>query len=189
MAERYKFPVDRLVNRLIPHFLCGRRYILLVQSMLHPLQSLADRFVALAREKHIEARMTSQVIYFEWYLNHKFSRYFANPADRIRLEDSTPLGVDLYHEGALGARPFTVWYEGEPVVVADPAEEPRAMYLLAEEKAINRVSFMVCVPHTTIPQPQMAGMIAYAVDTYRTAGKTYLIRMDGTEDNSNQTNE
>lgn len=181
MAGRYKLSTDRLVNRLLPHYLSGRRFILAVQSFLYPLQSLSDRFVAFAREKHIEARMTSQVIYFEWYLNHLFSCYFVDPKQRIVLSDSTSLGVDLYHEGAEGARPYTVWYQGEQVAVDDPAEEPRAMYLKGEDKAINQVSFVVNVPSVIISQREMASMLSYAVEKYRTAGKTYLIRIGETE--------
>lgn len=76
---RYKLPVDRLVNSLMPHYLSGRRFILFVQSCLYPLQSLNERFRAFARERHIEARMTSQVIYFEWFLNHRFGKYICDP--------------------------------------------------------------------------------------------------------------
>lgn len=181
MSERYKFPVDKLVNRLVPHFLGGRRYILFIQSLLYPLQSLANRFVSLAHEKHIEARMTSQVIYFEWYLNHKFSGYFVGPTEKIRLEDSTPLGVDLYHEGAIDGKPFTVWYEGEQIIVADSTEEPRPMYLQGEEKTINKVSFMVSIPRVHVSEQEMVAMVRYEVERYRTAGKTYLIRIESTE--------
>lgn len=41
---RYKLPIDRSVNRLVPHYLSGRRFILFVQSCLYPLQSLNERF-------------------------------------------------------------------------------------------------------------------------------------------------
>ena len=34
---RYKLPIDRSVNRLVPHYLSGRRFILFVQSCLYPL--------------------------------------------------------------------------------------------------------------------------------------------------------
>lgn len=78
---RYKLPTDRLINQLVPHFLSGRKYILFLQSLVYPLQTLNERFVAFAGEKHIEARMTSQVIWFEWYLNYKFRKYLADSND------------------------------------------------------------------------------------------------------------
>lgn len=105
---RYKLPIDRSVNRLVPHYLSGRRFILFVQSCLYPLQSLNERFRTFARERHIEARMTSQVIYFEWFLNYRFGKYIKDGKDRIFIKDSTSVGVDLYHEGAEYQRPFTV---------------------------------------------------------------------------------
>lgn len=178
---RYKLPIDRSVNRLVPHYLSGRRFILFVQSCLYPLQSLNERFRTFARERHIEARMTSQVIYFEWFLNYRFGKYIKDGKDRIFIKDSTSVGVDLYHEGAEYQRPFTVWYNGEQVTTDNEAERPRPFYLLAVEKLINKVSFMVCVPPVTIPPRELVYMLSYVVNTYKTAGKTYLIKIDEDE--------
>lgn len=178
---RYRVPTDKLINRLVPYYLAGRRYILLLQSLVYPLKTLNEQFEKFAREKHIEARMTSQVIYFEWYLNYKFKRYFAKREDRIFISESSPLGVDIYHEGARNAKPFTVWKEREQVLTSNPLEEPREFYRIAEERAINKVSFMVNVPTITIPTKEFVYMLSFVVNTYKVAGKTYLIKIDGTE--------
>ena len=57
----------------------------------------------------------------------------------------------------------------------------KARPLLAEEKLINKVSFMVCVPPVTIPPRELVYMLSYVVNTYKTAGKTYLIKIDEDE--------
>ena len=152
---RYKLSIDRTVNRLVPHYLSGRKFILFVQSCLYPLQRTNEWFRSFTRKRHIEARMTSQVIYFEWFLNYRFGKYIKDGKDRIFIKDSTSVGVDLYHEGAEYQRPFTVWYNGEQVTTDNEAERPRPFYLLAEEKLINKVSFMVCVPPVTIPPREL----------------------------------
>lgn len=179
--KRYKLPIDKLVNRLVPYYLNGRRYILLLQSLAYPLQTLNERFMAFAKDKHIEARMTSQIICFEWYLNYKFGRYLADSTDRIFLSESVSLGVDLYHENAVHGRPFTVWKEGEAVLTSNPQEKPREFYRIAEERAINKVSFMVNVPPIKIPTKEFVYQLSYVVNTYKVAGKTYLIKIDGEE--------
>lgn len=179
--KRYKLPIDKLVNRLVPYYLNGRRYILLLQSLVYPLETLNGRFMAFAEEKYIEARMTSQVIWFEWYLNYKFGRYLADVSDRIFLSESVSLGVDLYHENAVHGRPFTVWKEGEAVLTGRPEEMPREFYYIGEERAINKVSFMVNVPRITIPTKEFVYQLSYVVNTYKVAGKTYLIKIDGEE--------
>ena len=51
---RYKLSTDYLTNCLVPHYLSGRRFILWVQSLVWPLQTLNDRFCEFAREKRIE---------------------------------------------------------------------------------------------------------------------------------------
>lgn len=179
--KRYNLPTDKLINRLVPYYLSGRRYILLVQSLVYPLQVLNERFTAFAREKHIETRMTSQVICFEWYLNYKFGRYLADVSDRIFLSESVSLGVDLYHEDAVHGRPFTVWKEGEVILTSRPEEMPREFYYIAEERAINKASFVVNVPPITVPTQEFVYLLSHVVNTYKVAGKTYLIKIDGNE--------
>ena len=178
---RYKLPIDRLVNQLVPHYLSGRRFILFVQSCLSPLQGLNERFRTFARERHIEARMTSQVIYFEWYLNYRFGKYLKDGRDRIFIRDSESLGVDLYHEKSEYQRPCTLWFNGEEITATDEAERPRPFYRLAEEKIVNKVSFMVCVPPVTVAARELVYMLSFAVNRYRIAGKTYLIKIDEEE--------
>lgn len=184
---RYELPTDRLVNRLVPHYLAGRKYILFLQSLVWPLSTLNGRFQSFAGEKHIEARMTSQVIYLEWYLNHKFGKYLEDGRDRIFIKDSESIGVDLYHEGAADSHPFTLWYDGEEITAVKEEEKPRLFYLYEEEKIINRVSFMVCVPPVLWDVQEFVYMLSYVVNTYRIAGKTYLIRIDRQEIEPNNT--
>jgi hypothetical protein len=178
---RYQLPTDRLINCLAPHYLAGRKYILFLQSLVYPLKTLNDRFVLFAKEKQVEARMTSQVMYFEWYLNRKFKKYLVHPEEDIYISESTGIGVDIYHENAQNAKPFTIWHENEVVATIHPEEEPRELYLLTEEKAINKVSFMVCVPEIAISEREFVYMLSYVVNTYKMAGKTYLIKINSKE--------
>jgi len=178
---RYRLPTDRLINQLVPHYLPGRKYILFLQSLVYPLKTLNDRFVMFAKEKQIEARMTSQVMYFEWYLNYKFSKYFRDNEDRIFIQESKTVGVDIYHEGAEYSKPYTLWKENEKVITGNPEEEPREFYYMAEEKEINRVSFLVCVPEIMINESEFVYMLSYEVNRYKLAGKTYLIKIDTKE--------
>ncbi|WP_417186953.1 hypothetical protein [Bacteroides sp.] len=179
--NRYALPTDKLVNRLVPYYLSGRKYILFLQSLVRPLRPLSEKFRAFALEKHIEARMTSQMMYFEWYLNRQFARYLINSGERIVISESDPLGVDIYHEGSAYGKPFTIWYNLEEVPPAlGPEEKPREFHYLAEEKAINKVSFMVLVPQINIPEKEFVYMLSFIINTYKVAGKTYLIKIDRT---------
>ncbi len=175
---RYKLPTDRLVNQLVPYYLCGRKYILMLQSLIYPLSLLNDKFVAFAKLRHIEARMTSQVIYFEWYLNYKFSTYFKEPSERIFISESDPLGVDIYHEDSTSSRPFTVWQENEQILTSNPLEEPREFYTMTEEHTINDVSFIVNVPAINITEREFVYLLSYEVNRYKIAGKTYKIKIN-----------
>lgn len=180
--NRYLLPTDKLVNRLVPHYLGGRKYILFLQSLVYPLKPLNERFRAFAKEKHIAARMTSQVLYFEWYLNYKFGKYLQDTTEKIALSESSPLGADLYHENSLAGKPFTLWFNPQEwQAVADEREKPREFYYRTEEKSANQASFMVLVPEITIGQREFVQMLSFVVNTYKTAGKTYMIKITDTE--------
>jgi hypothetical protein len=166
---------------LVPHYLPGRRFILFLQSLVWPLKTLNDRFVVFAKEKRIEAAMTSQVFYFEWYLNRKFGKYLADPSQKIVITEGSPIGVDIYHQNAQYSVPFTVWFENEQIVGADETEQPRLMRLIVEEKAVNKASFMVCVPAIAIPEYEFVYLLSHTVNTYKLTGKTYLIKIDSKE--------
>jgi hypothetical protein len=125
--------------------------------------------------------MTGQVIYFEWYLNRKFGKYLAHPGEAIYISGSGSAGVDIYHENAQNPKPFTLWKENEPVFTNREEEKPREFYLFAEEKAINKVSFTVCVPEITIDEREFVYMLSCVVNTYKPAGKTYLIKINSRE--------
>lgn len=183
---RYRLPTDRLINQLVPHYLSGRKYILFLQSLVWPLKTLNDRFVVFAKEKRIEAAMTSQVFYFEWYLNRKFGKYLADPAQKIVIKESSPIGVDIYFENADYSKPFTVWFEGEQILTSNEAENPRLMHLLSEEKAVNKASFIVCVPQINITEHEFVNMLSHTVNTYKIAGKTYLIQINNNAVKSQQ---
>ena len=174
---RYRLPTDKLINQLVPYYLSGRKYILLLQSLVYPLKKINEEFEIFAKQKQIEARMTSQVIYFEWYLNNKFREYFLNADENIFISDGSSIGVDIYYESATNGTPFTVWRESEEILTSNPLEEPRAFYKSVEEKTINQVSFMVNVPIVKIPTKEFACMLSYEVNRYKTAGKTYLIKI------------
>lgn len=178
---RYKLDTDKQVNRLVPHLWGSRSFVLHLQSLLYPLQTLNDRFSSFAREKRIDAAMTSQVMYFEWYLNRRFSQYFTDAASKIHISESEMHGIELFHENDPYGRPFSLWYENEKVETDVEDEMPREIYYQAEEKDVSKASFYVCVPAVGIPQREFVNMLSEAVNTYKVAGRTYLIKIDNEE--------
>ena len=92
---RYYINFDKTINQLTPAYIGGRKLILFMKSLAHPLRALNDAFVEWAKETRIEASMTSQIFKFEWYLNRKFSKYFVNQSNRIAITNVVPTGVPI----------------------------------------------------------------------------------------------
>lgn len=166
---RYKINIDKTVNDLVPSTLRGRWHVLFIQSIMHPLQILNDKFVKFAKDKHIEARMTSQIMYFEWFLNYKLSHYFVNASDRITIIDRNTLGVPVYHSP--NPNTFVVWSR-------DNEDKAHPVFFhKSDELVIEKYSFIVSCPELKPDlQEECLYMLKYWVDRYKVAGKTYAIK-------------
>ena len=117
----YRINTDRIVNQLVPHYLGGRKLILFLQAILQPLNSLNIKWKEWADEKRIEAAMTSQVIMMEYFLNHKFRKYFLDTSEHIVISDGAINGVPIYWEDAnKNICEFPLYNEGEIEVSGHP---------------------------------------------------------------------
>lgn len=173
---RYSINFDKTINQLVPHYIGGRKLILFLQSILSPLQTINDTFALWAKETRIEAAMTSQIIKFEWFLNYKFSRYFANPSDRIAIKTTSRLGAELHWENtqAVGVEHQVTRFEGESA----SREENMILYYPGENEAADNKSFIVSSPEINtakISKADYLAMVSYQVDKYKLSGKTYSI--------------
>lgn len=172
---RYKLFSDNLINMRTPSFLRGRKHILWLQSLVYPLQVINDAFQQFAKDKLLEAKMTSQVMWLEWYLNYKFRQYFINESDGITFKHFVDFGVPFYQEGEPTEKFYVVYQEGELVTTTITEEEPKPLYFINEALLEAGASFEVLVPPLTIPAIDFDPMISYVLNRYRIAGKVYKI--------------
>lgn len=174
---RYFINFDKTINQLVPYYLGGRKLILYLQALMSPLRRVNDAFVEYAKETRIEAAMTSQIFKFEWYLNRKFKKYFAN-GGRIAIKNSEALGTPIYHESA------NIDVEQNMLVYRD--KEPGMtrqliLYRSDEQTDESTVSFIVTTPQIDtkfITEQKYIAMLKYVIDRYRLANKTYIIKYD-----------
>ncbi len=178
---RYKLPTTAR-KYVGSSLLSGRKYILFLQSLVYPLKTLNDWFQGFAKQKMIEANMTSQIIHFEWFFElyvRAFSLVIRNR--RFILPTVLWLGwICIMKKHCIASlAPFR--FEGEAVATVNPLENPRPFYFHSEEKEVNKVSFMVCVPEIDIDEQEFVYMLSFVVNNYKLAGKTYLIKIDSKE--------
>ncbi len=170
---RYVINFDKTVNQLVPHYLGGRKLILYLQALLKPLQTINDTFVEYAKEKRIEASVTSQIGYFEWYLNHKFSKYFAT-SDKITVTNGEALGVPIYWEDAnIDDSENMTLYDEET-----GAGTGTVLYRRNDTTTASSHSFVVNTPAINtakISKTAYLGMLTNTIEKYRIGNKTYTI--------------
>lgn len=172
---RYSISFDKTINQLTPHYIGGRKLILLMQALVSPLKSLNQDFTEYATEKRIETSMTSQILPFTWFLNRKFKKYFQSQAERITITNMATLGVPIYNENAdiIQTENLSLYTEKEG--------KGNAFYYQNERTDTNTYSFIVHSPAidtTLISKQSYLSMLTYWVERYRLAGKTYKIVFD-----------
>jgi len=173
---RYRINFDKTVNQLVPHYIGGRKLILYLQALVSPLQALNDAFVEWAKETRIEASMTSQIFKFEWFLNRKFKKYFANPNGRITISNGSSLGVPLYWQSENMPRTAFYHQNGDE---QQAIEDNPAFYYSDERLTGSGFSFVVHSPRpdtALITQSAYDSQLRYWIDRYRLASKTYNIQ-------------
>lgn len=174
---RYYINFDKTVNQLVPYYIGGRKLILYLQALLHPLRKLNDDFIAYAKETRIEAAMTSQIFKFEWYLNRKFKQYFIH-GGKITIKNSEVLGTPIYKE-------FANISDSENILIFKGTETNNSKQLILyrsdEQTDESTVSFVVTTPQIDtrlISEQKYIAMLKYAIDRYRLANKTYIIKYE-----------
>lgn len=174
---RYYINFDKTINQFVPHYLGGRKLILLLQAFMHPLRAVNDSFVDWAKETRIEASMTSQIFKFEWFLNYKFKKYFADDKGRISIQNGVKLGVPIYHQNADMATSdnMVLYHASEGARLAEP------LFYADEQTDESSVSFTVFSPPidtTLITREAYIAKLSYYIDKYRLANKTYNIKFN-----------
>lgn len=174
---RYFINFDKTINQLVPYYIGGRKLILYLQALMSPLRRLNDDFVSYAKETRIEAAMTSQIFKFEWYLNRKFKKYFAN-GGRISIKNSEGLGTPIYKESANidVSQNMLVYYDTETGIARQ-----LVLYRSDEQTEESSVSFIVTTPQIDtklISEQKYVAMLKYVIDRYRLANKTYIIKYE-----------
>lgn len=174
---RYFINFDKTINQLVPYYIGGRKLILYLQALMSPLRRLNDDFVEYAKETRIEAAMTSQIFKFEWYLNRKFKKYFAN-GGRISIKNSETLGAPIYKESANidVSQNMLVYYDKEAGITRQ-----LVLYRSDEQTEESRVSFIVTTPQIDtklISEQKYVAMLKCVIDRYRLANKTYIIKYE-----------
>lgn len=172
----YKLDVNKMVNRLVPHYLGGRNLILFLQSTLSPLQTLAEKWEDWATDQRTKSYLTSQVIMLEYYLNKKFNKYLKDRTKQIVISDGVILGIPVYWEIAEAGESNLVLYK------ASESPKEHVNFKWQNEKLPgNEYSFIVECPEintSIISQEEVESMIRYIVNTYKIASKTFTVKFN-----------
>lgn len=173
MVNRYAIDFHRLVNSLVPHFMGGRKLILLLQSLVSPLKAVNTTFVQWAREYRLTALTNAQCMRLDYYLRHRLGDFVANTGEPFEFVHPRPSAVILYSM-TLDTAPKTVMYGNDETGGNGVVFKKRGEILDSENG-----SFIVKAPavKTDAPETEYLNRIRNIIDTYRVAGKTFDIQI------------
>ena len=168
----YRVDTAKMVNRLLPHYLGGRRLVLFLQSLLKPLDSLNLSWKDEADKFRHEAAMTSQVILLENFLTKKFNKYFKDKTKSVYFFEGSVKGTPLYWEDA--------GIVNDEFVLRQESESKETASLQWEDGLMGdgEVSFVVCCPAIDtllVSEEEITAMLTYYLNRYVIAGKKFKI--------------
>lgn len=94
----------KLIGRLLPFWVRGRKLSLFLQALLSPLKYTHTKFQRWALEIYIANHITSQKLSLEWYLKFKLKSHFINENDSFFITN----GID----GSASCCSTNVWRNG-----------------------------------------------------------------------------
>ena len=186
-ADRFKVDNSKTVCRILPYFMRGRKLILLLEAIAHPLKSLHKVWLDWAEERIIEASITSQPMSLIWYLNHCFRKYFTNKADSFQiLTNALAQGSVIYHideriAHEVGNNKFLYNLDEEPM----SGHEHLTLYYKGEGDEGYYENIVIIAPNiveTAIYNNRdYEREIRKKVDAYITTQKDYQVKIIGNE--------
>ena len=88
MANRYDIDNAKVIGRVLPFYIRGRKISVFLYAIAYPLVTLHETFKEWALQKKIEASITSQTLTMEWYLTYLFKDRFEDEAASFRITDN-----------------------------------------------------------------------------------------------------
>ena len=81
----YFFSTSKLVRKMLPVYIRGRKLQMLLYSLVYPLESLSELFGQWCQDMIITSNVTSQPIILNKYLNFKLKKYFVDQLDGFSI--------------------------------------------------------------------------------------------------------
>ena len=88
MANRYDIDNAKVIGRVLPFYIRGRKISIFLYAIACPLVTLHETFKEWALQKKIEASITSQTLTMEWYLTYLFKDRFEDETASFRITDN-----------------------------------------------------------------------------------------------------
>lgn len=87
-VTKYKINNARVIGKLLPFFINGRKTNLLLQASAYPLKSVHAETLKWIEEMLIEAKVTAQPKVLTWYLKHKLKDVDFADTDGFQIIDN-----------------------------------------------------------------------------------------------------
>ena len=88
MDNRYDIDNAKVIGRILPFFIRGRKLSMFLYAIAYPLVTLHESFKEWALQKKMEASVTSQTLTMEWYLTYLFKDKFEDETASFKITDS-----------------------------------------------------------------------------------------------------
>ena len=167
---RYDLGIDSTVSRLIPSAFRNPKIYEWVRSFTYPLVEINTEFKTFAEEKILEAKMSSQTMLLEHYINYKFKSLFPNPdTDFVSIKHSGEIADATFNKDETPPSHLTVFSSTEV------GEVTPSIYFDYEDRSAYPQDFRVALPISIQGNETLVRGIAAIVDKYKIDTKKYDI--------------
>ncbi len=185
----YSVNIPKQVGRLLPYYLRGRRMILFLSAVSHPLSFFnhaTTGFTPWAHTKLYELSMTAQKIRLEWHLNSVVipeGNITLRSGQTVTISDETSAFAVCYYKSEIQDRTTAPLFytNGIPTVTrleTNTSDKALAKIITRHIYEHGSVAgrFVINVPYSGNDTASVSRMIAAGITKYLPVGVTYRIK-------------
>lgn len=180
-TDIYKISNSKIICRILPFYMRGRKMILFLEAVASPLINLHKEFLTWAYKMVLKTKITSQTDVIIWYLNYLFNSHFYNHADSFTIEQD----AEIENLMAFNYREIAL-YKMVGVQIFDTEEEQISQVVSRPTRDFNdRLNSNVITIHAPKlkSDPNYTNMnyvteIMEVINEYKTSFRKYVIEIN-----------
>jgi len=180
-TDIYKISNSKIISRLLPFYMRGRKMYLFLEAVASPLINLHKSFLEWAYDMILRTKITSQTDVLIWYLNYKFNSHFYSANDSFAIDQEIEIENLMafnYREIAFFKMVGVKIFDNDEVEDEHDISKPTRDFSKRNQTNVITIHAPKLKVDASYSEEQYAAEIMAIIDYYKTSFRKYVIEIN-----------